>query len=153
MSEDIIGRRYGHLVVLEVEQGPQPYFATARCDCGHECTETLKDLYDGKLLNCGTCSASRKVSPVKSKYRMYLTSARKRSYPFDLSYSEFETIVRQECFYCGAYDKLNGVDRVDNKQGYTLENCVPCCTMCNRMKLDSTLEKFLDQCKRITERA
>ena len=41
------------------------------------------------------------------------------------------------CFYCGEYlDDSTGVglDRCDNKKGYTLNNVVPCCARCNRMK-------------------
>ena len=38
------------------------------------------------------------------------------------------------CSYCD--NKINelGIDRIDNKMGYTLNNVVPCCSRCNFMK-------------------
>jgi 5-methylcytosine-specific restriction endonuclease McrA len=39
---------------------------------------------------------------------------------------------------------VQGIDRVDNSIGYTPDNCVPCCTQCNRIKLDHlTYEEML----------
>ena len=43
----------------------------------------------------------------------------------------------------------NGVDRVDNERGYSLENCVPCCKFCNRMKRDLGKKEFLEHIKNI----
>jgi hypothetical protein len=37
---------------------------------------------------------------------------------------------------------FNGIDRVDNTKGYTLENCVPCCTRCNLAKHTMSLTAF-----------
>jgi hypothetical protein len=36
----------------------------------------------------------------------------------------------------------NGVDRVNNKLGYTVGNCVSSCIVCNVAKNDSSLEDF-----------
>ena len=33
--------------------------------------------------------------------------------------------------------------------GYTFDNCVACCTMCNRMKLDYTKNDFLNHISKI----
>ena len=35
------------------------------------------------------------------------------------------------------------MDRVDNEGVYEMENCAPCCAMCNRMKHVETAEDFL----------
>jgi hypothetical protein len=45
----------------------------------------------------------------------------------------------------------NGVDRKDNELGYTKENSVSCCEMCNRMKMKISFTDFLEQVKRIYE--
>lgn len=48
------------------------------------------------------------------------------------------------CYYCG--DKtINGLDRVDNKLGYTNDNSVSCCPTCNRMKLTMKSKSFIIQ--------
>ena len=36
----------------------------------------------------------------------------------------------------------NGVDRVDNQKGYTVNIIVPCCKRCNVANSDLTLEEF-----------
>ncbi|MGJ4945153.1 HNH endonuclease signature motif containing protein [Bradyrhizobium sp. HKCCYLS1011] len=37
----------------------------------------------------------------------------------------------------------NGIDRKDNGQGYTIENCVPCCSVCNHAKHTMGYEQFI----------
>jgi hypothetical protein len=46
----------------------------------------------------------------------------------------------QGCFYCDS-SLLNiitgsGLDRIDNSQGYTPENTLPCCYSCNSLRGD-----------------
>jgi hypothetical protein len=38
---------------------------------------------------------------------------------------------------------VNGVDRVDSNGDYVKDNCVPCCTTCNRMKMDMSYNIFI----------
>jgi hypothetical protein len=80
-----------------------------------------------------------------------------RSIPWHLSIEEYSVLVTGICFYCGAPPSMiphgkimgqlgllkNGIDRVDNDAGYTLANCVPCCTTCNRDKRDRTQSDFI----------
>lgn len=37
----------------------------------------------------------------------------------------------------------SGLDRVDSKRGYTLNNVVPACIICNRAKTDLTREEWV----------
>jgi hypothetical protein len=39
------------------------------------------------------------------------------------------------------YDEFryNGIDRIENTKGYSIDNCAPCCKICNNSK--STLSK------------
>lgn len=39
----------------------------------------------------------------------------------------------------------NGIDRIDSSKGYTEDNCRPCCTQCNTLKLDYTEQEFFDK--------
>lgn len=43
----------------------------------------------------------------------------------------------------------NGIDRIDNNKGYTIDNVVPCCKMCNQAKNDYTLQEFQDWVEKI----
>ena len=36
----------------------------------------------------------------------------------------------------------NGIDRIDSSKDYTLDNCNPCCQICNIAKRNMPLEKF-----------
>lgn len=97
----------------------------------------------------------------------YIKSAATRKIPWNLTPQQFNEIVKQNCTYCQAppreykqRDKkgrgrvriavMNGIDRVDSSKGYTLDNCIPCCTTCNRMKLDLPIVDFIKQCTRIS---
>jgi len=58
-----------------------------------------------------------------------------------ISEEEFSELVKQECYYCGKKG-TNGIDRVDNLQGYVLSNCVPCCKHYNYVKGDLSIKDF-----------
>ena len=73
---------------------------------------------------------------------------------FELSLEQFETIVKSPCEYCGTIqDKgFNGIDRMDQKQGYVIENCVSCCKLCNFMKGALDNITFLQRVQHILKR-
>jgi hypothetical protein len=108
----------------------------------------------------------------------YKAAAKDRSYIWDLSNELAISIMKEPCHYCGVEPKAdyrlfkrkrfgiitpdeeynkqyifnrNGLDRVDNSKGYTLDNAVSCCNMCNRAKLDSTYNEFMDWLQRIAK--
>lgn len=87
----------------------------------------------------------------KSRFSVYKASAKTNSREFTLSLEEFETFWDCECFYCGRFFKGIGLDRVNSSRGYNLNNIVSCCTACNRMKSDLSLEKFLENVEKIFE--
>ena len=37
----------------------------------------------------------------------------------------------------------NGIDRKSNQKGYTPQNCVPCCEICNKAKRNMNYVKFM----------
>lgn len=84
-------------------------------------------------------------------YRDYKYSSRVRNLVFELTEDEFINLKKQPCKYCGEYykDFINGIDRVDNNEGYSRNNCIPCCRTCNIMKSNLTKEDFLNHCKKI----
>lgn len=84
---------------------------------------------------------------------------------WNLSLEEYSKLIHQNCAYCGAIPEekphlnrksnpnehftANGIDRIDSNVGYTIKNCVPCCTTCNRMKSDLTLSEWKNKMKKI----
>lgn len=83
----------------------------------------------------------------------------RRAKKWKLTMEEALDIISNPCYYCGTYDeKMNdngklysniGIDRVDNKKGYTTDNVVPACRLCNYMKYTYSSEKFVEYCMNI----
>ena len=95
---------------------------------------------------------------LQARYTKYRLGAEKRNFVFELSLEEFDDITKQPCLYCGEFNgehkgvPYSGVDRIDSSVGYTTLNCIPCCEMCNRMKLDYDMMDWLKHIKKISNR-
>lgn len=135
-----------------------------RCACGYEKVLFGKKLNGGETTGCKSCL--NRVHPntavaANQKYAAYVKAAEKRNLSFELTREEFECLILQNCHYCGqepnqrkkqAHNGVpfyNGVDRVDNDLGYMTNNCVPCCRLCNRIKMDLSREGFFAQIRKI----
>lgn len=97
----------------------------------------------------------------------YKSSARAKGLEYGLSDEDVEGLIFSNCFFCGeAPSKIctlgqglwvrdsvpvNGIDRIDSKQGYLKSNVLPCCTYCNYLKVDRDQDEFLDKIKQIYE--
>jgi|ERR1035437_3575829 NOL1/NOP2/fmu family ribosome biogenesis protein len=98
-------------------------------------------------LEVGRIAHRKFAKTIKGKFSGYKTASKKRERLFELTFEQFKELVEGKCFYCSS--KGNGIDRVDSSIGYIFTNCVSCCIMCNRMKLDFKIKDFLNQCKLI----
>lgn len=85
-------------------------------------------------------------------YRRYIKSAEKRGIEFELSLHEFVPLLTQPCKYCGDPEPL-GIDRIINEEGYKTNNVAPCCTTCNRMKMQHSVIDFIEHCYKISQYA
>lgn len=77
-----------------------------------------------------------------------------RGLTFELTADEYTAFKNAGCYLCGIAASLthrNGIDRLDSGRGYILDNCRTCCTHCNMMKSDFSLEEFVKQCRRILQ--
>lgn len=99
------------------------------------------------------------------RYNHTRRQAQKRGFAFALSHEAWSTLVQQDCHYCGIAPLqvvmrrhfngvfvCNGLDRKDSTQGYTLDNCVACCGLCNLMKQDLAYTQFLKHIAQIAQR-
>lgn len=101
---------------------------------------------------CGECKKCQNNSK-ENKYNIYKKGAKSRNIIFNLSKEQFYNLISQPCYYCGEKEKdYNGIDRVNSQQGYEINNCVPCCEYCNKMKLDYTTEFWFLHMKKIINR-
>jgi hypothetical protein len=108
---------------------------------------------------------SKGSSGFTTLYTHYRLRALRRGYSWDLTKSQFKTFCELNCFYCGieprqiqrVYSKectkegllnsayvYNGLDRVDNSKGYSVDNCKTCCKTCNRAKDIMSYQDFKD---------
>lgn len=100
----------------------------------------------------------KRLNP-ETKYNTYKLSAEKRGIKWDLEINSCIALFYEKCFYCNqiyngidiSEDKrtLNGIDRLDNNEGYTINNSVSCCKMCNSMKLCWDPIIFIKICENI----
>ena len=118
-------------------------------------------------------------SGLKMIFNVYKTDSKskgpnKAGVPFELTLEDFYRLTQMDCHYCGIppsnkrvsrrYSKTgtdealrrqtyvyNGLDRVNSSKGYTLDNVVPCCKICNTAKNNMTPEKWQEWIDSFTE--
>lgn len=104
----------------------------------------------------------------KNKINRDNVQAKGKFKEFSLSLTDFSKLIHSDCAYCGAkptsnnvWNKsgkrisdeslvyINGIDRINSDLGYTISNCVSCCPICNRMKLDLSVNEFYNHVEQI----
>jgi hypothetical protein len=66
-------------------------------------------------------------------YQDYKYKCFRKNIEFDMTLEEFTGLLDQPCHYCGNSDSF-GVDRINSRIGYIMENSVACCSTCNIIK-------------------
>lgn len=97
----------------------------------------------------GKAAHKRYAQTLKGNFSRYTRGARRRGLEFNLTFEQFETFWQQPCSYCGDLIETIGLDRIDSFKGYELGNCTSCCSMCNLMKLDHSLEDWISKMESI----
>lgn len=159
--KDLTGLRFHKLTVISFsEMKKSRPFWKCRCDCGSIKDISHAHLLDGLIKSCG-CMKTNKLafgtSAFREVFKRYKYGAKKRGLSFLISEDDFEYLIYQPCFYCGTlpnqktqlnrghgYIIHNGIDRIDSSRGYEKDNCVPCCSTCNRAKLKMTFYEYLE---------
>jgi len=147
------------------------------CDCGNKkisLDQVLKSITRGR--GVGSCGCAHRKDKVGNGqwsvafnivWKNYVCHSAVKNRVFDLTKEQFKELTSSNCYYCGSEPSTvckskskkhpsqyvyNGIDRVDNNKDYIVNNCVPCCEMCNRMKLDDEQETFLARIKKIYDK-
>ncbi len=161
-----IGNTYGRLTVIEEAKGDKSgVHWLCQCDCGEETIVWGVHLRSGNNKSCG-CLA--RLAPGEASANRvlghYKYEATRRKLVWGLSKEKFLRITQQDCFYCGeppsrtaSYHnatggfKYNGLDRLDNEEGYSVVNVVACCSWCNWAKKERSPEEFMEWIERVYE--
>lgn len=174
LFKDLTNLRFGNLLCIEfcykqTRYGNRIKAWKCLCDCGNFCYPRIGSITKQGQTSCMSCSRRRTAKAnilkenlsIKNRvYRNYKRAAIARSLCFDLSFNEFFSIVKRNCYYCGQapteypsdkHNKIskevfvrNGVDRKNNSIGYTTENCVASCSICNRAKMTLDEKPFVE---------
>jgi hypothetical protein len=137
--------------------------------CGCLKRELLKET--NKILG-HSCRLAAGEMGFKHVLKSYKRQAMEFDREFLLTDEQFRVLTKGNCYYCDCkpakirkiYAKTNteqgnkhgeyvynGVDRVDNAKGYTLENCVSCCRRCNYLKSNLDLKVFIKHLQKIVK--
>jgi hypothetical protein len=137
-----------------IAQGLSKYFTNKECKHGH-----ISERYVTNR-RCIACERLRDKKTAidnvvysrtlpRGRYSTYKFGAMQRNLNFSLTIEEFTTMWQLPCTYCGDEIDTIGLDRVDNTKGYTIDNVVPCCTTCNRLKKATPVKEWIDHMVKI----
>src|SRR5271165_5617925 len=141
------------------------------CLCGKSAVIRGYSLTTGKTQSCGCLKLESPHLPFlpesQPKYTAEEAAARNAWRPrySEMPFQEFYRLAQLNCHYCGAKPILvktsvrkdsgiftcNTLDRIDSSQGHIVGNVVPACLICNRAKLNSTLQQFKDRITRLID--
>jgi hypothetical protein len=85
----------------------------------------------------------------KTRFNTYKGNAKYRKIEFGLSYEEFMSFWQKPCSSCNDILYTVGLDRVDSKRGFFMDNIIPGCHRCNVMKNKYPQDDFINQCRKI----
>ena len=173
VRDNLVGMRFGRLVVTggpirkQVERPAKSRLEThwsCECECGNSVNASGAHLKNGDVQSCGCYRLSQLRQaicvPNAIRARSYVVSgykkgAKERGLVWSLTNDEAITVAEKPCHYCKIPPQrrecvskkveveLNGLDRKNSTVGYTLDNVVPCCSICNRAKSDMPYEEFI----------
>lgn len=169
---DLVGKKINKLTVIEKipYSGGRSRFK-CECECGNKKEFDGPKLNSGRIKSCGCLKYSEEYKISLSKRRRlkwgeslknrivdsYKRNAKIKGYEFNLTNKQLETLFKEDCYYCGRkpYKTItkhnfygdftyNGIDRLLNTKGYTIDNVVPCCQQCNFLKNSYDVNDFID---------
>jgi len=166
---DETNNHYGRLTVLR-RMGSNKHKKAlwlCQCSCGKNTITSGVRLRSGKTKSCGCLQKLPEgLAVFHDKLRMMKANAKRKHLDWAISDEDVLELIKKNCYYCGAAPapskkKLyrngrlngdfpsNGLDRVDNDKGYTLDNVVPCCSNCNSLKGARNIIEFKEQITKI----
>lgn len=173
-----VGQQVGDFTISSYDKNEGRYQLTCKCGAtsigaSDHITRKISLLLSEGYVACQNCTfkyqqefketriKNDKLYTYKDVYREYVKKAKERGISFELSLDQASVLFEQNCYYCGSEPRnfrtrqngqeiiYQGIDRVDNKIGYNIENVVACCKYCNSSKMDRTQDDFLNHISKI----
>lgn len=164
---DLKGRTFWKLKVLGCKAGGYSVWWRCLCECGVETVVHRSNLLTGHTKSCGCLKpkacrdanllphgmASRNA--VMNEYKRVWKKKRGAQFVCTLSDEQIYGLLLSDCFYCGSPPcrtrrgpggdfTYNGIDRLNNDLGYSIDNVVACCTRCNFKKGSENFDEFVE---------
>lgn len=174
-----IGDQFGQLEVISFKGVVNDnMMIECKCSCGIIKIIARPSLRQGRTKSCGCLSNKLKgmrasgnsfrklpgnLAAKNALLSSYKGGAKSRGYEWGISNEQFFKLVSLNCHYCDSEPSsimknrhienanfiFNGIDRYDNNEGYTIENSVTCCAICNIMKNSLNGDEFIKHIKKI----
>ena len=179
-SIDIINKKFNKLTVIEYDHPKleinkrTKYYYKCKCDCGNICLVEKSLLMKNETKSCG-CLNNRICSdrPGFTGYKningkfwgTIKKNASKRNLSFNITieqaWQKFEE-QNNKCALSGVpitliYKKTHkertaSLDRIDNSKGYEIDNIQWVHKNINKMRLDLSIDRFIELCKLINNK-
>lgn len=140
-------------VMVQCECGRKKVMRADHLDSTQSCGDKAcipRDNYGKAQILPNSLAAKRQI------FRGYRRHAGNLKLSFKLGFEKFIALCESPCHYCGSMPgniamnyyghgdwTYNGIDRKNNDLGYTVQNTVPCCRICNRGKNSMPYKEFL----------
>jgi hypothetical protein len=176
--DDLLNKKLNKLLILKIYSVNNQRYCQCQCDCGKVNVFKLFMVAKGKIKSCGCLKDETRIKNLTGAghnkldkgvaashclFKNYLRDAKRRDLNFDLTLEQFLELTKQNCYYCEATPSkimhnrrikdsgyiYNGIDRLNNDEGYTLTNSVACCKECNYMKSSMSFESFKSKIEKI----
>lgn len=176
-ESDYIGKTFNRITIIgkdEERTTKDCFYVTGKCTCGR-----IKSYARHRLMgkdapqSCGCIQrelkAGKKYLPpgeaaIRETWRIYKENAKRRKFSFSIDLLNFKSLTQKPCHYCGAPPtnvhktrtktpdscSYSGLDRVKTREGYSVENVVTCCAVCNWMKGTMEYAEFIKQVEKIS---
>lgn len=174
-----IGEKVNSFTFLRNELVGKNKIWVCACKCGSEKRFwKFSAIKNQETCGCGLDDAgltAKQRRSMLSRMQSYKSGAKVRNLAWEITYEQFVKVSTGNCFFCNAMPKLwdcvsnspsvrkdcpninpadylirfNGIDRLNSKLGYVIDNIVSCCVHCNRAKSDMTYNEFVDHVQRM----
>ncbi len=94
---------------------------------------------------------NKRKQTLKGRFETYKSGAKRRRIEWKLTFEEFKIFWQKPCYYCGKEIETIRLDRINAQRDYSIDNIIPCCSECNKLRGKISQEKFIKMCKKIAD--